>query len=76
MYALVNAPLTSQKHKSNPKYKQTQNTNPKSEQTQNTKGFRSPRLQGATYCNLAKCSLLWIQNFSNFEKIVFLTISH
>ena len=38
----------------NPKYEQTQNTNSKYEQTQNTKGFRSPRLQGAVYCNLAK----------------------
>ena len=32
---------------------QTQNTNLKYEQTQNTKEFRSPRLQGAVYCNLA-----------------------
>ena len=37
-------------------------TNPKYEQTQNTKGFRSPRLQGIVYCNLAeKCSV-----FRNF----------
>ena len=45
--------LDSQKHKPNPKYERTENTNPKYEQTQNTKGFRSPRLQGAAYCNLA-----------------------
>ena len=39
------------------KPKQTQNTNPKYEQTQNTKGFRSPCLQGAVYCNSAQILL-------------------
>ena len=43
--------------KTNPNYEQTQNTNLKSEQTQNTKGFFSPRLQGAVYCNLAEYSI-------------------
>ena len=41
------------KTETNPKYEQTQNIIPKYEQTQNTKGFRSPRLQGVVYCNLA-----------------------
>ena len=41
------------------KPKQAQSTNKPRIQTQNTKGFCSPRLQGAVYCNLANESLFY-----------------
>ena len=65
MGSALSANKPKQTQNTNPKYEQTQNTNPKYEQTQNTKGFCSPRLQGAVYCNLANL-LLSLYTFGMF----------